>query len=384
MRKVGIIASILVLFLAAGVFAADLAVPEMELITRGYAYEGDFILGTRGSVDFLVAGGYKFGGRVLLGFESNNLEDPETVEFLGFKGAHVVIRNLFGIPFDLTYFTGENDVFCTGEIFPTHFGAKPIASRFSGYLYFPEENQVRYDGIYTVNGTGLKLASGFGSQANLSSMYIYQNSYLGTGTYSLDLFTALNTELFKLEAFLGASYPASVYGYYRAGVLLFYDTGQGGEFLTQIGIPLWDPQNDQFGINLFYFLFEPRVRFDFFSIILTLFWHPRFYFQENLRIDTKELSWADVNAGIDTNELGSADINANFQFGDPDTSIISGGIEARLSLSTTATEQFRTVVAPYFSTITSGVIWDFKLNTQVFPWDVAEMFEMFVGVRAEF
>ncbi len=366
MRKVGIIALVLTSLLAAGAAGADLTVPRLELITRGYASGGDFLLGTRGRADFLVAGGYKFGGRVLLGFESNNLEDPEGEKTLDFRGAYVIIRNLLGIPLDLTYFTGENDIFCTGAIFPSYFGAKPIASRFSGYLYFPEESQVRYEGIHTVNGTGLKMSSGFGSSVNLSSLYLYQDSYLGTGTYSLDLFTAFNTEFFKMEGFLGASYPASKFGYYRAGFLLFYNTGQGGEFLTQVGIPRWDPQVDPFAIDLFYFLFEPRVRFDFFSIILTLFWHPEYYLQAA------------------TNELGSADVNANFQFGDPDNSILSGGVEANLSLSTTAAEQFRAVVAPYFSTITSGVIWDFKVNTQVFPWNVAEMFEMFVGVRAEF
>lgn len=372
MRKVGIIALAFILFGSVYGSAADLAVPTLELITRGYMSGGDFLLGTRGSVDFLVAGGYKFGGRILLGFESNNLEDPEGDKNLDFKGAYVVMRNLFGIPLDLTYFTGENDVFGTGAIFPSSFGAKPIASRFSGYLYFPEEDQVRYDGIHTVSGTGLKIASGFDSTVNLSSLYIYQDSYLGTGSYSLDLFTAFNTEFFKTEGFIGASYPVpeeiagAKYGFYRAGLLLFYDTGQGGEFLTQIGIPRWNPMADSFGIDLFYFLFEPRVRFDFFSIILTLFWHPEYYLQE------------------ETNELGSADINANFQFGNPDTSIMSGGIEAKLSLSTTAVEQFRAVVAPYFSTITSGAIWDFKMNTQLFPWNLKEMFEMFVGVRAEF
>ena len=366
MRKLLIVTLSFILLPIAYGSAADLTVPKLELITRGYVSGGDFLLGTRGSADFLVAGGYKFGGRILLGFESNNLEDPEGDKNLNFKGAYVIMRELFGMPLDLTYFTGENDVFGKGTIFPTHFGSKPIASRFTGYLYFPEESQIRYDGIHTVSGTGLKLASGFGTNFNLSSLYIYQDSYLGTGTYSLDLLTAFNTEFFKIEGFVGASYPAAKYGFYRAGLLFFYETGQGGEFLTQIGVPRWDPVSDPFAIDLFYFLFEPRVRFGFFSIILTLFWHPEYYLQAK------------------TNELGSADINANFQFGDPDTSLLSGGAEAKLSLSTTAAQQFRAVIAPYLSTITSGVIWDFKVNTQLFPWNFNEMFEVFVGVRAEF
>jgi hypothetical protein len=357
---------LLLLLSVFGAYGADLAVPELELITRGYMDSGSFLLATRGKVDFLVAGGFKFGGRVLLGFESNDLEDLTADRSLQVKGASVIMRNPFTLPIDLMYFTGENDIFGTGAIFPSRFGSKPIASRFSGYLYFPEPTQIIYDGIHTVSGTGLKLSTSNNSAIGVTSLYIYQDSYLGTGTYSLDLHTALNTEVFKMEAFAGVTYPASTWGYYRAGLLLFYDTGQGGEFLTQIGIPRWDPVSDPFAIDLFYFLFEPRVRFGFFSIILTLFWHPEFY----------------LNAP--TNELGSIDINSNFQFGNPEASVNSGGIEANMSLSTTATDQFKAVVSPYFRTVTSGVIWDLKLNTQVFPIDPASMFEMFVGIRAEF
>ena len=355
----------LILLTSISLFSADLGVPELELITRGYMDNGSFLLGTRGKVDFLVAGGYKFGGRVLLGFESNDLEDPTADRNVELKGAYVILRDPLGIPIDLTYFTGEQDTFGTGQLFPFYFGSKPIASRFNGFFYFPEPTQVQYYGIHSVSGTGLKASTTFGSSSLLSSLYLYQDSYLGTGSYSVDLYTALNSEFFKMEAFVGMSYPAATYGYYRGGLLLYYDTGQGGEFLTQIGIPRWDLL-DPFAIDLFYFLFEPRVNFGFFSIILTLFWHPQYYLQ------------------VATGELGSADINANFQFGNPETSIVSGGIEALLALSTTASQQFRAVISPYFRTVTSGVYWDFKVNTQVFPFSLSELLEVFVGVRAEF
>ncbi|MBT3274310.1 MAG: hypothetical protein HN368_14225 [Spirochaetales bacterium] len=365
MKKVIFIALSMLILVSFYSPAADLSVPELELITRGYMSGGSFLLGTRGKVDFLVAGGYKFGGRVLVGFESNDLDDPAADKSLQLKGAYVILRDAFGLPVDVTYFTGINDTFATGNLFPSFFGSKPIASRFNGFFYFPEPAQVQYNGIHTVSGTGFKLSTTFNSTSNLSALYIYQDSYLGSGTYSLDLYTAVNTELFKFEGFLGMTYPAESSGYYRGGLLLYYDTGQGGEFLTQIGVPRWDLL-DPFAIDLFYFLFEPRVNFGFFSIILTLFWHPEYYLQTA------------------TSELGSADINANFQFGKPDSSIFSGGIEAQLGLSTTASQQFRAVISPYFSTVTSGVIWDFKVNAQVFPFSLANLAEVFVGVRAEF
>lgn len=366
MNKVLKIGVCLIFFVGPGLFAADFAVPELELTTRGYIDEGSFLLATRGSMEFLVAGGYKFGGRISLGFESNNLEDLDVDRSIQLKGARVIMQDPFGIPFSLAYFTGDSDVFGTGDVFPDFFGARTIASRFGGYLYFPDPSQVQYNGIHTVSGTGFQLSSDFNTGAVLTSLYLYQDSYIGTGTYSLDIYTALNSKQFKLEAFVGASYPASDFGYYRGGLLLFYDTGQGGEFLTQIGIPRWDPANDPFGIDMFYFLFEPRVRFGIFAIILTLFWHPQYYLQTL------------------TEKLGSADINANFQFGDPDTSQVSGGIEAKLGFSTTATEQFQAMISPYFSTITSGIIWDFKINSQLFPFSLSNLAEVFIGVRAEF
>lgn len=355
-----------------GLPAADLNVPVLELFTRGYFDSGVFTLGTRGRIEFLVAGGYKFGGQILMDFESDDLESLDTDEYLSFKGANITMRNPLGIPMDLTYFTGENDTFGAGALFPGYFGTKQIASRFRGYIYFPDEDQTRYNGIHKVSGTGLKMTSSFLTDWNFTSLYLYQDAYLGSGTYSADLWTSTNTERFKMEAFLGSSFPVSSFGYWRAGLLLFYDTGQGGEFLTQVGIPQWNPAAGGLGqIDLFYFLFEPRVQFGFFSIILTLFWHPEYYLQE------------------ETGEVGTADINAKFQFGEPERNIASGGIETQLKLNTTqdieaATDRLQLRISPFFSVITPGVVWDFKVNTKLFPFDRTDLVEVFVGVRAEF
>ena len=367
MKKKYVIALVLSVLLCLASFGADVNVPTFEVITRGFMDSGSFVLSTRGSVDFLFAGGYKFNGRVLLGFESNDLEDLTQSKSMEFKGAEITMRELLGLPLHLTYFTGINDTFISGDIFPSMFGSKPISTKFRGYLYFPDPLQIRYDGIHTVSGTGVKLSTTFGTERNQTELYLYQDSYLGTGNYSLDIRTLLNFQKFKLEYFLGVSYPASPpFGFYRTGLLLFYDTGAGGEFLTQLGIPRYNPATDSIAIDLFYFLFEPRVRFGIFSIILTLFWHPQYYLQEV------------------TNELGSADINVNFQFGEPELSPTSGGIESALNFSTTGGQQFKAVISPYLSAITSGVIWNVKINAKIFPLSVADLFDVFIGVRAEF
>ncbi len=359
----GILLTLTFLFLSVSLWGADLLVPEMELITRGYIEDGSLNLGTRGTFDFLIAGGYKFGGRIVLNIESDYLEDLTTDKSLQFKAASITVRDIFSLPVNLSYFTGSIATLCTGDIFPEQFGTERIATRYRGYVYFPEG--IRYDGISAVSGTGLAISSTF-AENFITTGYIYQDAYLGTGKYSADLHTILNLELIKLEAFIGSSFPMATSGIYRGGLLLFYKTESGGEFLTQIGVPRWDPMKDPFNIDLFYFLFEPRVKLNKFSVILTLFWHPNYYLQSL------------------TNELGSVDINVNFLIGSPEVSPLSGGIENSLKFSTTRDEQFQAFISPYFSAVTSGVLWNFKVNTKVFPFVPENLFEFFVGVKAEF
>ncbi|MEW5815444.1 MAG: hypothetical protein AB1798_08645 [Spirochaetota bacterium] len=347
------------------VYSADIAVPLLELITRGYFENSTLVLGTRGTFDLLIGGGYKFGGRLVLNLESDHLEDISLNKNLEFKSISIITQEVFRLPLNITYFTGELEDFCNGDVFTTLYGAESVGTRYRGYMYFPEG--ARYNGIYNLAGTGISISTSSSlSEVFNASLYAYQDSYLGKGYYSTDIRAILNLEKFKLESFAGYSFPISTYGYFRAGLLLFYDTGGGGEFLTQIGVPKWDPAADPFNIDLFYFLFEPRVSFYPLSIILTLFWHPKYYKQQL------------------TDDLGSVDINVNFQIGNPQKSPASGGLESSLKFSAHQTEQFRALVSPYFSAITSGLLWNLKLNVKVFPFVLADMFEAFIGVRAEF
>ena len=237
MRRIFII--ILTLLLLSGtVSAADISIPVLELVTRGWVDSGLFKVSTRGNMEMNIEGGYKFGGRILFGIDSNNLlsvdsslsdiEAPlvtdvitylENQASINFKLASVVIRDIFTLPFNLTFFTGQFDIFCNGDFFPEYFGSYPIKTNFGGYMDFPDG--IRYDGIHKVNGTGFKFTSSLGTDWNFTSLYIYQDSYLGTGRYSTDLRTMFNFDFFKAEAFIGAAFPISTMGYYKAGLLLY-------------------------------------------------------------------------------------------------------------------------------------------------------------------
>ena len=350
-------------------FAADLIVPSMELMTRGYSQDGVFILGTRGNLDLDVAGGYKFGGSVSINLQSDSLEDFSRDKVLTFKAASVTARELFTLPLDISYFVGKTDLFCNGDIFADVFGAPGVSSLYRGYMYFPET--VPYEAIHGIGGTGVKISTSPNRfQRFLASAYIYQDSYMalegGPGYFSTDLRGVLNLEQIKLDGFFGATFPYAPSGLYRMGLLFFYKPATAGEFLMEIGIPRWDPAVDPFSINLFYFLFEPRLTLNAMSIILTLFWHPGYYLQQA------------------TEETGTTNININFSFGNLSKAPYAGGIESSISLLSTETTQFRVLLSPYFRAVTSGVLWDFKVNFNLYPFVLDDLIEGFIGIRAEF
>ena len=352
--------------LAGPLFAADITIPSFEMITRGYMNSGTFQLATHGDIDLAIGGGYKFGGKLVLNFTGDNITDLSTLAatHLTFKEASVTINQLFGSPLNLTYFSGYDDIFANGDAFPTIFGTTPFASRYRGYLYFPTGPD--YDGIYTVTGTGMKLSTGDIGNRFSSDLYLYQDANLGAGFYSADLRGLFNLKQFKIESFVGASFPVSTAGIYRAGLLVFYDTGAGGQFLTEIGIPRWDPVSSTFDMGLFYFLFEPRIDFGSFAIIPTLFWHPSYYNDQA------------------TNEVPTANMNVSFRFGNPTVSPATGGFETEVNYSTVTTSQISSYVSPYLRLVMSGVIWNFKINVKLYPFSLGDLVDGFLGVEAQF
>ncbi|MBN2510812.1 MAG: hypothetical protein JXB03_11065 [Spirochaetales bacterium] len=371
-------------FIAGPAYSANLTVPLFELITRGFMEDGIVVLTTRGLVDLHIAGGYKFGGSVTLGFDSDNLDQAQnelettassseiasylnSVPFLQFKSAEVTIRDIGGVPLNFSYFTGHNAIFGNGDEFRRRFGTGPIGTMVRGFSYFPEG--LIYDGLYQVNGTGFKLDSNFGRDSIHTEFYTYQDAYLGRGYFSSHVRSLYSRPDMKIETYAGVSYPVNPYGLYSAGMLIHYAPGSRASFLTQVGIPRFIPQTDTLSVEHIFFLFEPRLHFSAASLILTLFWHPEYY---------KEFVF------LPYEESGSVDMNMNLQIGKPEITVVSGGIEGNVSFETAGERELTARVSPYVSLITDGVIWEMKLNGNVFPFEMDSLIEAFIGVRAEF
>lgn len=369
----------LFLFLAGFAFPANVVIPKMDLITRGAMSGGSFVLQTFGDISLEVQGGYKFGGSLDLFVRSENLENipnaTGTPLPLGFQGASIIIRDLFSAPLSMTYFVGQNDTFGSGEGFAL-FGAEPIMTSYRGFMYFPKGPV--YDGIYQVNGTGVRLEFIPRIETLSVDLYVYEDTrseYPGItgpiinspGVYSADARFLLNYAAVKVEGFAGSTLDPSSRDYYFRGGLLFYATNRNVEFLGQIGIPKWDPAVDSLpNINHFYLLVEPRLHLGKFAVIPTFFWHPSFYMQ----------------AGPNPGEAGSFDVNLNLAFGDLSQDTLQGGLESNLRFESGTQGAFK--LSPWLGVTTPGVLWKVKIDSQVWPFSWSDIVQVFVGAQAQF
>jgi len=375
----------LLLLVSAFAFPANISVPTFELITHAAPYNGVFALQTYGNIVIQVDGGYKFGAQVDLNFlsstdPSSSLETPGFFNPIGFYGASVIMRDVLGSSIDISYFVGQNDYFCRGDGF-SFFGATTFATGYSGFMYFPAGPL--YQGIYQVDGTGVRVDITPVKETLRFSVYAYEDTHYNDllslpagavatlpgqlGSYSTDVRALLNLDVVKLEGFFGLTYTTTAaYGLYRGGLML-YATNKDVEFFAQVGVPEWDAST-AFSINQFYLLFEPRLHLDQFSIVPTFFWHPAYYQQF-----------------YNPSEVGNFDVNVNAYVGDLIKTSVRGGMEGNFkftSSSMTTPGILQTVVSPYVSFATPGVVWTLKANMKLFPFSVSTFFDAFIGIEA--
>lgn len=353
--------------------AASLSIPRMEIFTHGVWEEDALKLRTLGDIEINLEGGVKFSGELGLRLWSPHLENLTDPGNLIFKNAVFTAHDILGLPLDLTFFVGEKEQIGEGAGFVKYFSDWNFATDYSGHLYFNESSSdtVVYKGLGTVSGTGVVLSLDFGTDFLKTMIYTFQDSLLAEeGYYTSILRGLLDLENVKLEAYLSASYPQSDYGLYSAGLMFYFRPAKIGSFYTQIGIPRLDLADMAFNLDLFYFLFEPRVQFGPLSVNLTFLLRPAYYLN------------------LPTNEEGNMDVNLNILIGQMDVMSLSGGIEATAKLNSNADSDpeinfFTCTLSPYFGVITSGVVWNFKFKYNILKNDTEPMFEGYIGVKAE-
>jgi len=380
-KAVGVLTVLVLMLSAAPAFSANITVPELEIYTWGRNQGSGFELATFGDIDLLLDGGYKFGGSLLFGFSNEVLETASYNDMLAFKAARITLRELFNIPLNFTYFIGEGDTLGSGDIFSQQFGTAPVASAYPSYVHFPNNADVDFfSGIHTIYGTGGEIEFAPIEKNWLLSLYIYQdaseaftsgvapNVLLDYGHASMDIRAAFSWETIKMEAFLGATYPTSdsTLGYYRSGLLLYAGI-KDVEFLAAAGFPLWKPTVDPFTFDLFYLLIEQRVRLGLLSEVLTVLWRPSYYHQT-----------ANTTRGID--------INLDMNISGSDTSVLAGGIEGNFVYQLTPTDEITAKLIPYLQVATSGVVYEVRASTKIWPFDAdfSDFLEVFLSIKASF
>ncbi len=388
-------------------FSAELTVPSLEMASTGTVQNGTFSLSSVAQADIALTGGYKYGGLLRLAFSSRDLEkalgygrtsldlasaDPvpaadynalvdrfNNLAALQFKLAQVSARKPFELPVELSYFIGFSDSFCSGDDFPQLFGSVPVNSEFKGFAYFPQgiggNPSYQYNGIHQAIGTGFHLSL-LAWQNFIPMVYLYQDSAFinestgipESGRYSGDVRLLINSQYVKFEAFAGATYPYGTYGMYRGGMLAYFTTGTGADFLAQAGIPGWESGTDLKVDNL-YFLFEPRLAIGIFALHITLFYHPVRYLQL-----------------LNPEERGATDINAKLLIGDIFKYRLQGGLESTVNLRSGASANTLDLrIAPFLSIVTEGIRWDFKIRIDPFKYTKPlEMADTFIGVRTAY
>jgi hypothetical protein len=397
------------IFAGFSLFAADISVPRLEMTTWGRVEDGDFALASVVSADLALSGGYKYGVLLGMNFETddiakafgyrnfnfgrlsgpvtdkeyNDLVDSVNDRFnnqaaLRFRIARATARNIFNRPLELSYFLGLGDEFCSGDEFSLRFGTPPLGTSFRGFFYFPEGiggNMARqYRGLHEVQGTGLSLVLTRWEKV-VPIFYLYENfpeinaltGGNGDARFSGDARVLIGQERFNIETFYGMSLTSGMDLSLRGGVLAHLAPGNGVEFFFQGGVPNYDLGED-FGIDHFYFLLEPRLRLNRTAFYLTFFYHPLEY----LHVRT-------------TGERGRADLNFKFIAGDIRSSGFHWGLEATMGLKLDGMEDISLRISPLASILSGGLQWDAKIRVNPLSSDEpAGIFDVFIGVKTAY
>jgi len=367
------------LLLATPAFSVDGPVsfpaPRLEILSAASVIDDELVL--QGAVDLNLELNFDTGieSGLLLGADTgdflrepapNVTTDPQLQSVPGrhplyLTGVYIGSRSLFGTPLELRYFLGESDSFGTGREFPSRFGLNYFASDMRGLRYFREANIPVYDGLHSISGHGLRLSTGQLRENMELRAYTYHDQQLEQeNRYSSDLRLLFGSAGLSIDSFLGATYPYSDAGLYRAGTMLFFDNGSIAQFFAQIALPAWEPGASITAEDLF-LLFEPRLYLRPVWFALTFFWHPTVYEQSATAAE------------------GYSDIQLEARIARLDRTGLSGGLRNgfRFRPRDPVAEQLSIRVTPFLMSRLPGYSWELAVETQIYPY---ENLQSFTGV----
>ena len=152
----------------------------------------------------------------------------------------------------------------------------------------------------------------------------------------------------------------------RTGLLAHFDSGKGTEFMLQLGIPS-HTVSDEFSLDNLYVLFEPRMRFEHFSMFVTFFYHPLVYMHQ------KEEA-----------ERGRADVNLKLLFGGGQESLFFWGMDTTLGINVHGTDSLSLNLGPFLGFRRNGLEWFFKFRLDPLAKNKEDIFDMFMGIKTAF
>ena len=360
-------------------FAARVFIPKLELFFGGNIVEDrvpSFNIIPEGELDIVFDTGSKVGAEIGLGFDGELIEErlPLDIELLALHVGRPVEDEIY-----LTLFHGELTDIGSGEDFPKIFNSRIVAPAYRGRRFF-SRGQL-YEGLYTVQGTGLEVGSEFGGDNASLHFYAYRDARvveLGIitqeeepidETYGFDTRLLIDTPNIKFDLYAGMNLGLSDTQFMtvRGGVMMFIDSGGAFELYTHIGLPWLSLLDASPGrardvtLDSFQFLIEPRFILspDFFSIYLTAFWDPNYYNNKPRE-----------NRGLD--------LNTKLLFGSFKEGMVHGGIDllARLSYEDRL-EADVFEMSPFLGISGAGVLWEFALRFA--PFQPLEDIQVSIG-----
>ena len=388
MVKRGVILVALILwsgFASAPIWAARIFVPELELFLRARLFDDNSSfqpqLETLANLKIDIEASDKIGAKIRLG-HSGNISRKIAVggqlinQLISLDLISLTVGEPFETPLYVELFSGQHDKIGSGDDFERLFNVDGVTSFFRGYLYFNEN--ALYDALHTIDGTGLVLASEFGSDFASARLYLYKDTptyrlvssgsgsnstvtaqELDTGSYSADLRTMFDADRVQIDFYVGATFntiensllPLPLYSL-RTGLMANFGLDELFQFFVHVGVPylveLEKGELNNLSISHLQILAEPRFNIgDVFGLHLTFLATP---FRYNNRI------YSDPGVSI----------NAKLFFGSYNAELGRGGFDIRTNFDSSFAFENLSVI-PFFGFTAGGIVWDLGGNFQVIP-----------------